>query len=218
MAVYLNSIETKDALINATGELVFELGINNVSTRAIAERAGENIGSIHYHFGGKAKLIKAMIYKIVADVTERYPMEEAIEKYKDVIHTREGQINTLREIVKIHMSMITGFSKRKWDGQVLYQLIHRHNPYQKVLLEEFVAPRVKLLTGLFQLICPEWTFEDAYCMHNMMLSIIIVHINDAQMLTTLINQDNFSKKYISLLEDKLLKLLMHEMNLSAGLS
>jgi AcrR family transcriptional regulator len=58
MSVYSNSETTRMALIM---ELFAEHGHNAVTTRAIAEKAGENIGVIHYHFGCKDGLINAVM-------------------------------------------------------------------------------------------------------------------------------------------------------------
>jgi len=52
---------TKLALIQAAGELFAQRGIKGTSTRAIAGKAGSNIGCIHYHFGGKEKLYWAAV-------------------------------------------------------------------------------------------------------------------------------------------------------------
>ncbi|MCJ7600062.1 MAG: TetR/AcrR family transcriptional regulator, partial [Desulfobulbaceae bacterium] len=59
MATYETSLKTREALINAAGELAAEVGFASVSTRAIAVLAKENAGSIHYHFGSKEKLFEA---------------------------------------------------------------------------------------------------------------------------------------------------------------
>jgi AcrR family transcriptional regulator len=61
MGEYSKGERTRLALIEATGELAAELGFSNVSTRAVAERSGENIGTIHYHFGGKDGLFVAVV-------------------------------------------------------------------------------------------------------------------------------------------------------------
>ena len=50
MSEYAISHLTREKLINAAGELAAQHGYRNVSMRAIAARAGENLGSIHYHF------------------------------------------------------------------------------------------------------------------------------------------------------------------------
>ena len=46
MGKYETSTKTRQVLINAAGELAAEQGIGAVTLRAIAPRAGENVGSI----------------------------------------------------------------------------------------------------------------------------------------------------------------------------
>jgi len=85
MKKYASSEQTKEALINAAGELAAETGFPNVSTRAIAERANENIGSIHYHFGGKEQLFEAVVQEVVKRCSA-YPASRAVEPYLSLIH------------------------------------------------------------------------------------------------------------------------------------
>lgn len=63
---------TRGNLINAAGELAVEFGIDNVSTRLVAELARENIGSIHYHFGGKGGLFMAVVQKAIDGCVKLY--------------------------------------------------------------------------------------------------------------------------------------------------
>jgi AcrR family transcriptional regulator len=55
MATYETSLKTREALINAAGELAAEVGFASVSTRAIAVLAKENAGSIHYSLRQQGK-------------------------------------------------------------------------------------------------------------------------------------------------------------------
>lgn len=48
---------TRQQLLEATVELMAELGIDRVRTRSIAERAGVNPALVHYHFGSVAALV-----------------------------------------------------------------------------------------------------------------------------------------------------------------
>ena len=48
---------TRERILEATVELMAEIGIDRVRTRAIAERAGVNPALVHYHFGSIAALV-----------------------------------------------------------------------------------------------------------------------------------------------------------------
>ncbi len=48
---------TRDRILNATVELMAEIGIDRVRTRSIAERAGVNPALVHYHFGSVSALV-----------------------------------------------------------------------------------------------------------------------------------------------------------------
>lgn len=48
--------ETREKLIDAAASLIPELGWDNVSSRRVAERAGVNLGVIHYHVDSIAEL------------------------------------------------------------------------------------------------------------------------------------------------------------------
>ena len=66
MKTYTSSETTKRNIIEAAGTLAAQLGLDNVSTRAVAEASNENIGSIHYHFGGKDGLFEAVVCEAIA--------------------------------------------------------------------------------------------------------------------------------------------------------
>lgn len=61
------SESVKAALIQATGDLLGELGPKAVSVRDIAHKAGVNHGQIHHYFGGKRGLLKAAIRELARD-------------------------------------------------------------------------------------------------------------------------------------------------------
>lgn len=51
-----NRSDTRDAIRAAAEDLYAEHGINGVTTRALAERAGVNMAAVNYHFGNKDSL------------------------------------------------------------------------------------------------------------------------------------------------------------------
>jgi len=51
--------DSRERLIRATLELLYEEGLDQTTTRRIADRAGANLQLIQYHFKGKEGLIAA---------------------------------------------------------------------------------------------------------------------------------------------------------------
>jgi AcrR family transcriptional regulator len=50
----------KTALLRATFDVIAELGFEGLRTRAVADRAGVNIATLHYYFPGKQALIEGV--------------------------------------------------------------------------------------------------------------------------------------------------------------
>jgi len=61
----------RDGLLERARELFLQKGFGNVSTRAIAAAAGTTPAMIHYHFGDKLGLYRAMIEAIVGPLLEQ---------------------------------------------------------------------------------------------------------------------------------------------------
>jgi len=66
--------EAKEKIIEATIGLINESNgdIADVSTRAIAERAGTGIGMVNYHFQTKENLIEICVERIIEDVISEF--------------------------------------------------------------------------------------------------------------------------------------------------
>ena len=115
MASYKSSEQTKKTLIDAAGELFAAHGIDAVSTRTIAERAGENIGSIHYHFGGKeGLLLEAVRYATVGWQDD--PLGKLFEDNEPLFETPEGKAELIRRLIHLYFSII--FAPRSPSGAV----------------------------------------------------------------------------------------------------
>ena len=76
--------DTKD-LILATAEALFgEKGVAGVSLRTLTGEAGVNLAAVHYHFGSKQEVVKAVFSRCAAPVNrERLAMLDAVETRGD---------------------------------------------------------------------------------------------------------------------------------------
>ncbi len=57
---------TRESLLDAAEELFAERGIPAASLRAITEHAGANLAAVHYHFGSKEGLVRAVFERRLA--------------------------------------------------------------------------------------------------------------------------------------------------------
>ena len=61
---------TRESLMDAAENLFSERGIQAASLRAITERAGANLAAVHYHFGSKQGLVRAVFARRLAPLNE----------------------------------------------------------------------------------------------------------------------------------------------------
>jgi len=62
---------TRESLLAAAERLFAEHGIGNASLRAITREAGANLASVHYHFGSKEALVRAVFARRVGPLNRQ---------------------------------------------------------------------------------------------------------------------------------------------------
>lgn len=65
------AMRTRGRVIAATVDLIYELGLDNLTHRKIAERAGVPLGTTTYHFDSLAQLIELAIQQELASDSQR---------------------------------------------------------------------------------------------------------------------------------------------------
>ncbi len=61
-------VETRRVLLDAAEECFAVAGFAGATTRQMAARAGVNVATLHYHFGSKEKLYRAVLERAIPDV------------------------------------------------------------------------------------------------------------------------------------------------------
>jgi AcrR family transcriptional regulator len=76
----LASKDTKERILDAAERLFAAHGFAGTSLRAVTREAGVNLAAIHYHFGTKEDLLRAVLSRIVIPVNrERLNLLEQVE-------------------------------------------------------------------------------------------------------------------------------------------
>ncbi len=203
MSTYSAADATKQHLIDAAGELAARHGLDNVSTRAIAEASGQNIGSIHYHFGGKDGLLAAVVHDAISASCFQ---EQAVVDRLGGDPSREELSAAIREIVSSLIADLFLANRPHWHVQVIYQLMQRDDELYDIFRRNVLEPNISAMEQLFKMIDPSLTDQECFAHTTILKMPIFTHANYRKAMLKLMDMDeNYSETYLKLLEDKLVK-------------
>lgn len=203
MSTYSTGDTTKSKMINAAGELAAELGIDNVSTRAVAEASGENIGSIHYHFGSKSGLFEAMACAAIGDCHVNLDVE-VISALGDS-PTRKALSKALRELVVREVSDMFRSDRPGWHPLVIYQLLQRDDALYEMFRTQVLDPSIDHLTRFFRMVDPSLSDDEVFVHITTMKMPIFAHANYKKTMLKRLGQDEYSDEYLVTLENVLVR-------------
>ncbi len=73
--------DTKDRILDTAEKAFADNGFDGTSLRSIIAEAGVNLAAVHYHFGSKVELLRAVLMRRIAPVNvERLAMLDACEQ------------------------------------------------------------------------------------------------------------------------------------------
>lgn len=197
MSTYATSARTREALIMAGGKLFAEKGLDSVSTRAIAEQAGENIGSIHYHFKNKEGLLKAII-EFTASPWKDNPLAKCWEKYEAKLDDARYRAEFIREFINALFDRIYFSNMPTWCGGLFYQcMTHRDDTVRK-FFEELHRPQRSLLLKTGKRLHPHFSESQAFVWSNNLMGQITHYAMLAPMINAMgpcpISREDFLKE------------------------
>lgn len=203
MTTYSVAETTKGRLICAAGQLAAQQGIDNVSTRAVAELSGENIGSIHYHFGGKDGLMEEMV-RWAIDAC-RHDIEQEVLENLPAQPTPEDLSQAVRQIVVGEMDQLFRSNRPLWHSQVIYQLLQRDDELYRIFRRNVMEPNLDGLYRFFRLADPTLTDEQAFAHVTVMKMPIFAHANYRKAMLDHLGTEDFPESYFRTLEDLIVK-------------
>jgi AcrR family transcriptional regulator len=203
MAGYSAGESTKMSMVNAAGELAGEVGLDNVTTRAVAERAGENIGSIHYHFGGKDGLFEAVARNAIGSCEEK-KVYEAVEQL-DESSTPEEFSKAIRIAVAGEIDDLFRSDRPHWHSQVIYQLLQRDDDLYELLRVKLLDPSMDCMVRLLKLIDPAMSDEDAFLHACTTRMPVFAHAHYMKAMLKRLGVKQYSERYLKKMEDLLVQ-------------
>jgi AcrR family transcriptional regulator len=190
-------------MINAAGELAAEIGIDNVSTRAVADFSGENIGSIHYHFGGKDGLWVAVVQEAMSGCVKIGSMEKLDELENDPTPQKFSKM--IREVVSDAIIDLFRSDRPDWYPQVIYRLLQRDDDLYELFRTGRLDPQMDFVHRLIGMINPQLDDEEIFIHGSLMLLPVFAHANYRNALLKRLKMKTYSDEYLKRMENLLVR-------------
>ncbi|MEE9369598.1 MAG: helix-turn-helix domain-containing protein [Pontiella sp.] len=203
MTTYSSSDSTKTTIIHAAGELAAELGFTNVTTRAVADRSGENIGSIHYHFGGKDGLFEAVIREAMGGCCHE-GQDEAFNSL-DASSTPEQLSGIVRWIIESEITDMFRSDRPAWHVPVMYQLLQRDDHLYDIFHKEVMESGIEAMARFLRIINPKMDNDEIHLHTFLMKMPIFAHADYMKAMLKLMKTDHYSEAYLQKMEDLLVR-------------
>jgi TetR/AcrR family transcriptional regulator, regulator of cefoperazone and chloramphenicol sensitivity len=203
MMAYGSSDTTKLKIIHAAGDLAAERGFDNVSTRMVADRSGQNIGSIHYHFGSKDSLFEAVVQEAMHNCAES--LEEDFVSGLDENSPPEDLSRVIRTLIEGQITDMFRSDRPAWHVPVIYQLLQREDHLYDLFDEAVIQPSTKAITRFFRIIDPDMDAEEIHLRAVLMKMPIFAHGDYMKAMLRMLKTDHYSDSYLQRMEDLVVK-------------
>lgn len=203
MSGYTTSDSTKEKIVRAAGELAAEHGLTHVTTRMVADRAGENIGSIHYHFGGKDGLFETVVREAINGCNHVDDWD--LMKNIDEDATPEELAAVIRALVANEITDMFRSDRPAWHVPVVYQLLQRDDHLYDLFDELVLQKSVAAMTHFYRIIDPSLKPEEIHLRAVIMKMPIFAHADYRKTMLKMLGVERYSEEYLQKMEDLIVK-------------
>lgn len=131
---------SRGKILQATWELIKEEGIESVTIRHIASRAGTNIASVNYYFGSKDQLINEVV---------KQRMEAFREAFQMLDETAIAPLTRLRQFLHAYAALLGEYpelAKRLFSQEALFESQFEYKKFLKRQgFEQLVATILEII-------------------------------------------------------------------------
>ena len=190
------SPNTKLALIRAAGEMFADHGYDGVSTRAIAEKAGVNLGGIHYHFGGKERLYIATFEYAIRQEGNLPSLKEMIEEDPSRLASPESAATLLTEYTYETMRAFLAQDESSWQRRLVVRHITNPSTAMPLFAEEVVRPDHDAYLDVFRRAAPSLSEPEAHAIAFMMGSQVCFHVLAREVVEAIVGEGASGPEFI----------------------
>lgn len=135
--------DTRERLLNAAGEVFAEQGFKDATIREICKRAGANLASVNYHFGGKERL-----YSEVLHHADQLSMEKHPPFVPDVANRSAEE--QLAWFIRQFLRRVFDTGRPEWHDRLISREMVDPTPALAELAERNIKPRAMALQSIIR--------------------------------------------------------------------
>jgi len=130
--------DTRSRLLEAAGEVFADVGFQNATVREICGRAGANVAAVHYHFGDKEAIYRAVLEYTARQALDQFPIGGGVP--------REAPADErLRAFITNYLERLLNEGRPAWFGKLLAREMAEPTNALDSLAETFVRPQLARL-------------------------------------------------------------------------
>ena len=174
------SSDTKDQILNVAEQLFAERGYAGTSLRQLIKEAGVNLSAVHYHFGSKEELFRAVVARTAQPIVKK-SLEELT-----LAQSREGDLSVeaiLEAFMSPSLEIFISNDDRKERSLCCAKLMGRcrtePDPIQKIADAEFEELRTAYLDVL-QRILPDRSRNELSWKLDLIVATLIRVLSEAK--------------------------------------
>lgn len=180
-----NSQPTKDRILASAERLFAENGFDGTSMREIASHASSQLALIHYHFGSKLDLYRAIwAARYTTEVAERREASFSAVNYKD---PQPDVIRTLVEIFLLPLMKIAQDKRLRDFVAIGARETTDPKEAEHGMLQEFLDPSGKRFIECFKRALPDVSPTDVAWGYQAMVGVSVLYIADRNRITRISN-------------------------------
>ncbi len=133
--------DTKRRLMDAAGEIFSEKGFKAATVREICRVAKANVAAVHYHFGDKEGLYKALLVEA---------FEAGLKRYPPHMHLEPGASCEERLYAFVHSFLLRtlGSERFAWCGKLMARELHEPTEALDHIVERYILPLTAQLRSI----------------------------------------------------------------------
>lgn len=133
--------DTKRRLLDAAGETFSEKGFKAATVREICRLAKANVAAVHYHFGDKEGLYKALLIEAFEAGLRRYPPHMHLGPEASA----EQRLNAF---VHSFLLRMLGTERYAWCGKLMARELHEPTQALDHIVERYIMPLSEQLRSI----------------------------------------------------------------------